>query len=254
TVCSLSACKSNPLEDFVSRNVEIESTKGGELVGHLNFTHTQYYNAVRRVCDRALCGYDNEWQCHYDRVCYTVDHGVVCRGSSNTCKQTPGSVIHHCENVRECGYVAVPRYCDVNCHNENYIDSNTTTQTSPVRVQVRERAGARVDLGTIKGLWLGVKTNSRFLRAMDDPSLRPEDYSDLFNQLNKTDKTIMVLSAKGYRLVSGQSFLKLPAVFKGGDPATVELVVEATGTNKEVTSVLGTTEDFPALESSSGPN
>lgn len=236
----LSACREIDFMDpFVEQSVEIEAvdsdknTSGAlEMAGELVFTHTQYTRRERTECDRVICGYDEVYRCHRRERCFRGEDGK-----------------RRCEPYRDCGYESEPRFCDTNCRNVPYWDSETFRSTSNILVRVKGVPQESWD--DIEEIMLGARTNSKFQEAMEKPSTQPEKIQAVLKQLEKTDKTVLLLKAKGFRLRASQDFLKLPENFDSGDPVTIELDVEPTGSGKTEISAIGSEVNFPDLHTSS---
>ena len=95
-------------------------------------------------------------------------------------------------------------------------------------------------------LALGVKTNSAYVQAFDNPSTRPNKSAFLFDTLQKNDKTILVLKSKTYKLVPNQNFLQLPGNFAPGSALQLNVQVERADNPNEFSST-GTPADLPEL-------
>lgn len=134
-----------------------------------------------------------------------------------------------------------PLYCDTNCRQVPVQRSKTEEVNSTVTAYVSGTADPKsLDLA------LGVKTNDAFQNALANASARPKDSDYLFTQLNKDDRSLLILNSEKYVLTPGQNFLQLPANFKQGDPIELNIQVES-ASNPNAYSVLGSPVDVPAL-------
>ena len=157
----------------------------------------------------------------------------------------------HCETYEDCGYEQVPRYCDVNCREEPYTESSTTKTVSPVVARIRGITGSNKN-AQVTGLWLGAATNAKFQQAFSDYSARPKGLESLFNLFKRSDKTLLVMQAKGLELVQGQDFLNLSSNFSRGDTIQLNVTVRETSSTSKQVSAVGTNEALPNLSTSSG--
>jgi hypothetical protein len=130
-----------------------------------------------------------------------------------------------------------------------YTASKTTKTESPVTIRLTGSIPAKA----IKELALGVKTNGKFQSLLDNPASQPKELQEVLKGILKTDRTLLMLKAKGLRLKPGQNFLALSPDFKAGDAVQIEVAVEPIGSKKDVISVLGSPTDLPALQTSDGP-
>jgi hypothetical protein len=261
------ACNNtDPLKDFVEQDVKLNVKSAGSQVlasGSLNFTEVYYTTDQETVCDHVECGgyqtqcYGGGEVCSGGRQVCTGGGQVCtpvrrCTGSGCTedqvCHTEPGSCHTEGEVCRTeppvCSQVYVSRTCDTNCRLEPVTHEHDDTITSPITVSLKGVTNA----GDVQGLHLGVKTNSKFVAAFDDPTQRPKGAEDLWNSLSKTDKTILVGAAKGLKLAPNQNFLVLPADFKPGDAVSIEAQFEPSSNSGTGLSAVGTSVDFPALE------
>jgi hypothetical protein len=152
-----------------------------------------------------------------------------------------------------CGYESVPRYCQVNCRQVPYTESNTVKIESPVAVRVTLAGGAAIRQDAIQSLQIGVKPTGKFVEAFNNPSMRPKHYEYLFDSLHPADRTLVVLAGNGIRLANDQNFLVLPPNFRAGDPVSIELQLVPGGGQNQVSAV-GTAADFPVLNTSDWGN
>ncbi len=121
----------------------------------------------------------------------------------------------------------------------------------PWRTPVRTRLQATIvggDAERLRELKIGVRTTAAFVEAFTEPSRRPQGFGHLWDELDPAHKTVLVLRAKGLRLVRGQRFLEIPRDFRRGDTLRLDIQVEPAGTENEIVSATGTTENFPELE------
>lgn len=242
-------CKEGNIKSYVEEAVKVDLHAGSGNVarGSLDFIETRYETHYQNVCDTVVCGYDSIQRCTPGHtvcngggspVCYTDPRGHrVCNGGGpRSCHYVPGT----------CYFERIPRYCRVNCRQEPYTTSREVRHTSPVVVTLRGLDAASVkDLS----LTLGFKTNSRFVGALRDPSLRPKKLGFLFDSLNERQRTLALLKAPGYALVPQQDFFNLRPDFRPGDAIEIDLqVVRAQPNLGDLTfSVTGSEQDVPAL-------
>ncbi|HUP55921.1 MAG TPA: hypothetical protein VM598_00610 [Bdellovibrionota bacterium] len=140
------------------------------------------------------------------------------------------------------------RLCDSRrCRQEQQEEEERRT---PVRSRIEASIFGQADLSGLIDLKLGVRTTSGFVEAFDEPSRRPDGFGHLWEALTREDRTLIMLRARGLRLVPGQQFMALPREFRRGDTVRLEIAVEpAVGENDaEILSVAGSTESFPKLE------
>jgi hypothetical protein len=208
-------------------------------------------------------------QCHDENVCQQVPNGQQVCHVEHVCHQEPPtcttSTVCHEENVchseQRCGYrpvchtdtvchdVQVPVYCQVNCRQVPFPDTVLQHFPSTITVKVKGLGKAKVS-DVLKQLVLIAKPNDKFRAAMDDPSQRPKGSDPIFNSVQKSDHTIIVLKAQNFVLSAGQKVLELPSTFKPGDDVEIDLAVEAASAKDAQISAAGTSTDFPPLNTS----
>jgi len=273
---ALTACDSNvekAIKPYVESVIGLKADNGAGVVtltGRIPFTYTEYFTNYRTECDRQVCGYDREQRCytterctgsapscHTSTVCHTTSDSVCHTDSSGVehCTSTPR---RECEDVERCtggGQVCrpdtvchwedVPRYCDVNCRQVPYQDSRVYDRSSAVTVKVSGVSG-----GKINDLAIGARTNSAYEGLFNTAVSKPKEIEDVLKTLSKDDKSLLVLKAEGLQLRGGQKFLELPPGFKAGDPVSVDVAVEPSGSQKKTWSALGSASNFPVLNES----
>jgi len=148
----------------------------------------------------------------------------------------------YCRNVEDCSVESVPQYCEQNCRDVEIEDSDSTYVYS--RVSVVLEGVPQVDASKIEGVSIGVDTNDAFKGVVMYPAYRPEKAGSAFDGLKTTDKTFVVLQARGYKLVEATQWV--PETFKVGDPIVIRLKVASVGGKKTLFSSVGTEKGFPA--------
>ena len=235
--------KTGDAQKLTNQSVQVSSA--------VKFTHTRYFPNYRTECDSEVCGYNISEDCTPitrctggSQECTPIERctSAGCH-TDQVCRSSPPD----CSTDYVCRTVSTPRYCDVNCREVPFQDSVSTDTLSPVTLTV---SGSSDILDNIKQLELGVKGNSELARLIQNPQQRPKDSAPLFESLSASDKSVMVLRAKGLRLVRGQNFLSLPAHFKRGDSIKIDLQVESAGVKDEILSSVGSETDLPDLQTS----
>ena len=271
-------------------SVKIEKPKDNQvasnviLQGELTFKHTTYFQDYRQVCDRVVCGYrpvvimrtrlecdgrndhrggdrdgrrgrdgdrddrrggDRDGDRDDRRGGERDDRGGRDRGSDRGGDR-------NCRRVPYRDIIQEPVYCDVNCRMEPFTNSSESKTVSPVAVRIVGLQGsASSALDQVKKLLIGVNTNASFKSAVAQPGLRPQGFERLFDGLLETDNTLVILKAAGYRLKPGQNFVTIPKDFGKGSPVSMTVEVEPVGSKEDIYSVVGSSEDFPDVNTSS---
>ena len=282
TAIGFSGCNSLNVSDYVDQAVSAKSTAPGSYQGNLEFHQTTFFTNYRQQCDTQICGYEQQQVCHPVTDC---DGGVYAEHSSmeghggggggehgggggggfggghpgGGDDHHGGGDDHHggggggyippgpvCHTRQDCDWESVPQYCQVNCQQVPFQDSKTDAIESPVVVQIIGTSGA---LPRIESIELGVKTNGKFQTALSNPGSLPKSARGAFQGLSSGDRTVLVMKAKGLKLVSATDWLNLPADYKPGNQVIISVKVEDSGSLKdEIVSSVGSTTDFPALD------
>lgn len=126
-----------------------------------------------------------------------------------------------------------------------FVKADTQTNapvTSRVIATIHARDGSPVDASAIEHVVLGVRPNQLFQSALADEDQWTEKTGPVLRQLSPTDRTFVLLWARGYRLTSvtaardgrrptsaDPGFLELGEDFSPGKPIRLDLVVEREG-------------------------
>ena len=274
---TVASCKNveKEVNNYAERTVKLEAVSTDAASGAVNFAgkipfvNRHSYTAYKTECDQQICGYDTR------NVCTPVEH---CSGSptcttTDVCRDVPDSVCHqnangtescthttrrvctpvqHCSGGPVCHTTSVcrleqfPRYCSVNCREVPYTAVDTQDRASAVSVKIKGIQTDAKDSG-ISQVFLAVRTNEQFRKDVADPANAPKDLQAVLKTLAKEDNTLLVVSAKNYMLVGGQTFLNLPTDFAAGKPVSIEVQVQSVS-DKNAISALGTPVNFPALQ------
>ncbi|MGK5086212.1 hypothetical protein WDW86_01535 [Bdellovibrionota bacterium FG-2] len=266
-VVGLTGCNDLQLDRYVEQVVDLKFAKTTEasFQGVLSFMETTYFTSYRRVCSTAVCGYDWDYRCYYETRCDSVvDVQVSDAGGNERPREYerggghpgeghhggghPGEGHPSCHSHQVCQNVMVPRYCEVDCHDVPYQDSSD--QYFPSRVFVKLEGISAAEVGTVNELQFGANTNASFHADVHNAQKLPKKLRASFADLSIADQTLLVMKAKGFKMVSDTGFLKLPADFKRGDDVSITIQVEKTGNSDVVVSSMGTTAELPVLHTS----
>jgi hypothetical protein len=224
-------CDSSKMNKFFDQVVELKvlNTAPASAAGTLKFYQYATSTHYREVCERYQCGTDTSQSCGTRERCKKVPDGsddgykVVCETE------------HYCDTHHE------PRYCQGPCHQEPYTSTQEYVTPSGVTVVVR---GAQA--GQVEKLFLGVRANANFVAAVQDPSKRPKGTGDLWDDVSASDRTVLVLQAKGLKLKQTSGWISLGG-FKRGNSVKIVVDVVGTGSSKSAVSALGASANFPSI-------
>lgn len=256
----LQACDESPLTEFVQRTVKlsaVESYGENEQVfqGQLNFTVSTTQDVKKHVCDWSVCGQRRERRC--DAIPDCMPNSLSARDPHNTdprwaemWRSPFGPTTGFCRPFGNCYWETVPVYCETNCR--DVMVPETTTRQVPSTIVVRLEGQGVWDFPSraIDSLELGVETNAAFTQAIADSSKRPAGFERLFDRLDRGQKTLLLMKAKGLALSPVSGWLKIPEDFKPGH--TLEMTVRVArdpGVAVRDYSVAGTPVSFPSLDS-----
>lgn len=225
----------------------VPDTQAAEWVGSTTTDNTRYFTNYKTVCDTTICGYTQQWQCHDEQVCH--DEPWCTNGNC-------GSSHRVCQNQQRCGNEQVPQFCQTNCRQEPFTDTDITKIQSALVVHVTG-ASAAVLKDVIKEVHVGVITTDHY-RGCFDPNNGNRE-GDMPRELKPfmhdgtivaSDNSLLVMKAKGYRLRHNPDWLNL-AGFERGDTVTINVQVEPTGNSDDFYSVLPSKVGFPSIHTSS---
>lgn len=239
-----SGCDSNlELRNYVDRVIELNLTPQSQdaAVGVLEFQREVKISDQEVQCEKVACG------SHFQKSCERSNESVpgrwVCNPTlplSQRCRyEAPKSdwVETNCVEKK------ITDYCTQNCKKV----AVTKNVGSLLHSAISVRFQGIQDPNALESLELGVNTNLAFSETLAHLGQSTLELRGLLSSLQSSDKNLMLLKAKGYRLVADQDFLPLSSGFDAGDPIEITLRVEPTGSPSEVVSVIGTRVAFPPL-------
>lgn len=256
----LQACDESPLTEFVQRTVKLQAVESyGEneqvFQGQLAFTVSTTQDVKKRVCEWSVCGQRRERRC--DALPDCMPNTTSSRNPHQTdprwadsWRSPFGPLAGLCRPTSNCYWETVPVYCDTNCR--DVVVPETTTRQVPSTIVVRLEGQDVWDFPSraIESLELGVGTNAAFAQALADSSKRPAGFEPLFDRLDRGQRTLLLMKAKGLVLSPVSGWLKIPEDFKPGQ--TLEMTVRVAhdrGVSVRDYSVAGTPVSFPSLDS-----
>jgi hypothetical protein len=147
--------------------------------------------------------------------------------------------------------VEIPVFDRENCEPDASPAQEARPVTSRISASIRTADGKPVPAAAIEHLVVGVRANERFRAAMTDPESWGAD-GPLLSQLDREDRTVVLLWARGYRLAPNQNFLRLDPGFEPGREIRLDLVIESTGASifaqrEQTLSAAGTKAELPSL-------
>jgi len=215
-----------------------------QATGSVTFTHTMLVPGTKEVCDSVACG--TQWAnvCGYVDQCNDVTPPPVCTIVDRVRKCSQGLPQNVCNVVKQCHEQTVTKYCQTNC--------KTVSTTYPVQQYTYSAVtlnilGASAETSDMQ-LEFASRMTDVFRLAYSDPSTRPEGSSDIFNQLQANDQSVLILRSQQYQLVPGQqAFFNLPSNFQPGDPIILTVQVQINDSENPYSAV-GATAELPSLQ------
>lgn len=217
-----SACITQEMSNYVQQVVTLGQPENSGVVneirlrGEVVFSDTRMTPYMRQECNPVACGTEIVPGCAMGRCGVPVEQIKFCP----VCTEVPD------------------------------LQTNVTNTNIPITVTLRRNDGGSIDSNSIKAMYLGVQTTAAFSNAFDNPSSVPAELQSMILALNRADRTIIVVQAKGYRLIPNQNFINLQEDPRTSNFLNFDILVEPTQDTNDNISATGTPASIPNLNTS----